>query len=152
MTQLTFDELRGAIGTDLGYTPWIPIDQSRIDLFADAVDDHQWIHVDPERAATGPFGSTIAHGYLTLSTAGSRLAELLSIEGASRIINYGVDRVRFPAPVPAGAQIRVHAVIADVAPVSGGLHVVVNMDVGSDCGDKPVCVAALAVRVMDDDA
>lgn len=93
---LSFDELRNAGGRELGPSEWMIIDQTRIDGFADAIDDHQWIHVDPVRALAGPFGGTIAHGYLTLSAAATRLGELLQVSGASRVINYGLDRVRFP--------------------------------------------------------
>src|SRR6185437_6372568 len=93
------DELRALAGTDLGYTDWLEITQDRVDTFADATDDHQWIHVDPERAATGPFGGTIAHGYLTLSLIIPLFNQLLEITGTSMSLNYGLDRVRFPSPV-----------------------------------------------------
>ncbi|HET7742429.1 MAG TPA: MaoC family dehydratase, partial [Mycobacterium sp.] len=111
---LSFDELRNAGGRELGPSEWMIIDQTRIDGFADAIDDHQWIHVDPVRALAGPFGGTIAHGYLTLSAAATRLGELLQVSGASRVINYGLDRVRFPAPVRAGTRVRARARILEV--------------------------------------
>ena len=98
---------------DLGRSQWVTVDQRMIDLFADATDDHQWIHVDPERAAEGPFGSTIAHGFLTLSLLPRMVSELYEIESAGMIVNVGSDKVRFLAPVPVDARIRAHAVIAD---------------------------------------
>ena len=96
------DELREAVGRHLGYSEWLTIDQDRIDLFAEATGDDQWIHVDPVRAADGPFGSTIAHGYLTVSLSNLFLPQILTVEGVSMGVNYGVDKIRFPAPVPVG--------------------------------------------------
>lgn len=148
MPTIRFDELRDAAGVDLGHSDWMLIDQSRIDLFADATEDHQWIHVDPSRAAEGPFGGTIAHGYLTLSAVGARIGDLLVVEGASRIINYGLDRARFPAPVPAGMRVRTHAVITDVAEVDDGFQVTARVTAEADGVDKPVCVADVVVRVV----
>jgi acyl dehydratase len=138
--------LKGHVGEHLGWTDWHEISQDRVNLFADATDDHQWIHVDPERAASGPFGGTIAHGYLTLSLVAPLLFELLQVEGVSMGINYGLDRVRFPAPVPVGSRIRAGAELAEVTDVGGGLQskLVVTFEVEN--GDKPACVAEVLVR------
>jgi acyl dehydratase len=138
--------LKEHVGEQLGWTDWREITQERVDLFADATDDHQWIHVDPERAAAGPFGGTIAHGYLTLSLIAPLLGELLHVDGVSMGINYGLDRVRFPAPVPVGARIRAGAELAEVNEVPGGVQskLVVTFEVEN--GDKPACVAEVLVR------
>lgn len=140
------DELKAAIGEDLGTTGWLEVDQKRIDLFADATGDHQWIHVDPVRAAQGPFGSTIAHGYLTLSLIPSFTPELLRVEGVRMGVNYGVNKVRFPAPVPVGSRLRASGRISDVSEVPGGAQLVVGITVEREGGDKPVCVAETVVR------
>lgn len=132
--------------TDLGHSTWLEIDQKRVDTFADATDDHQWIHVDPERAATGPFGGTIAHGYLTLSLLIPLWSELLTVEGIAMAVNYGLNKVRFPAPVPVGSRIRVHGTIASVTEVKGGAEVVVDLTVEIDGQDKPACVAQAVYR------
>lgn len=141
------DELKAAIGEDLGTTGWLEVDQKRIDLFADATGDHQWIHVDPVRAAQGPFGSTIAHGYLTLSLIPSFTPELLRVEGVRMGVNYGVNKVRFPAPVPVGSRLRASGRISDVSEVPGGAQLVVGITVEREGGDKPVCVAETVVRL-----
>jgi acyl dehydratase len=148
MAAIQFDELGDAAGIDLGHSEWMLIDQHHIDTFADATGDHQWIHVDPARAANGPFGGTIAHGYLTLSIVGARLGELLIVDGASRIVNYGLDRVRFPAPVAAGTRVRTHAVVLDVTQVTDGFQVSARVTAHAENGDKPVCVADLLVRAL----
>src|SRR2546430_10857393 len=114
------DELREAVGEELGPTGWMEIDQKRIDLFAEATGDHQWIHVDPEKAAKGPFGTTIAHGYLTLSLIPSFLPELIAVEGVTMGVNYGVNKVRFPSPVPVGSRLRASAQVAQVSDVPAG--------------------------------
>ncbi len=147
-TVLGFDELRDAAGRDLGHSDWMLVDQARIDLFADAIEDHQWIHVDPLRAAGTAFGGTIAHGYLTLAAAGTRLGELLQVPEASSIINYGLDRARFPAPVPSGARIRTHAVISEVTEVAGGLQVCARVTAEAEGGERPVCVAEVRIRYL----
>ncbi|WP_326635273.1 MaoC family dehydratase [Streptosporangium sp. NBC_01755] len=145
---ISFDELRGAAGRDLGYSDWMVVDQSRIDTFADAIEDHQWIHLDPVRAKDTPFGQTIAHGYLTLAAAGTRLGELLKVDGASSIINYGLDRVRFPAPVLSGSRIRTHATITEVSEVPRGLQVAARVTAEVEGGDRPVCVADVHIRYL----
>ncbi|MFH9979453.1 MaoC family dehydratase [Streptomyces sp. NPDC017179] len=140
------DELRAAVGERLGYTDWLEIDQKRIDLFADATGDHQWIHVDPERAAAGPFGTTIAHGYLTLSLLPVFGPQLIEVRGVRMGVNYGTNKVRFPAPVPVGSRLRSTAVITGVDEVPGGAQVTVAFTVEREGGDKPVCVAESVVR------
>ncbi|MFI8184388.1 MaoC family dehydratase [Actinacidiphila glaucinigra] len=139
-------ELKAAIGEDLGTTGWLEVDQKRIDLFADATGDHQWIHVDPEKAAQGPFGTTIAHGYLTLSLIPSFTPELLRVEGVKMGVNYGVNKVRFPSPVPVGSRLRATGRIAEVSEVPGGAQLVVAIAVEREGADKPVCVAETVVR------
>jgi acyl dehydratase len=134
------------VGEHLGWTEWREISQDRIDRFADATDDHQWIHVDRERAADGPFGGTIAHGYLTLSLVAPSLGELVNVEGVSMGVNYGLDRVRFPAPVPVGARIRAGAELAEVKEVTGGVQSKLLVTFEIEDGDKPACVAEVLVR------
>jgi acyl dehydratase len=140
------DELRAAVGEQLGWTEWREIDQKRIDLFAEATGDHQWIHVDPEKAALGPFGTTIAHGYLTLSLIPSLTPQLLLVEGVKMGVNYGVNKVRFPAPVPVGSRLRATAEVADVTEVGGGIQLVTKVTIEREGGDKPVCVAETVAR------
>ncbi|MGQ5261133.1 MaoC family dehydratase [Micromonospora sp. ZYX-F-536] len=143
----SFDELAGAVGETIGPGPWQRIEQSRVDLFADATDDHQWIHLDPVRAAAGPFGGTIAHGYLTLSLLPALAGQLYRVEGVAMGVNYGLNRVRFPAPLRVGAAVRATVVIADVSPVDGGVQLVAAVTVESDGGGKPVCVAETVSRL-----
>ena len=133
-------------GAEFGPSSWIEITQERIQAFADATGDHQWIHVDPERAASGPFGSTIAHGYLTLSMLAAFAFELISVEDASMGINYGLNKVRFPAPVPVGSRVRASFRVAEVAEVEGGVQVTMGATVERDGGEKPVCAAELVFR------
>ncbi|GAA0456301.1 MaoC family dehydratase [Streptomyces sp. NPDC046215] len=140
------DELRAAIGAELGPSDWLEVDQKRIDLFAEATGDHQWIHVDPERAAAGPFGTTIAHGYLTLSLLPALVPLLMRVEPVSMGINYGLNKVRFPAPVPAGSRLRARARIAEVAETDGGVQLTTVVTVEREGGDKPVCVAESVSR------
>jgi acyl dehydratase len=134
------------VGTHLGYSEWLRIDQERINLFADATDDHQWIHVDPERAKGGPFGSAIAHGYLTLSLVPALLKSVLLVEGMSMGINYGCNKVRFPSPVPVGSNLRLGATVADVEDVSGGVQVVLEVTLETEGSSKPSCVASVVYR------
>ncbi len=134
-------------GSVLGPTSWIEVTQERIDAFAGATEDPQWIHTDPERAAAGPFGTTIAHGFLTLSLLVPMLYEVLPRVG-SLAINYGVDRVRFPAPVPSGTRIRGRFRVEDVATVSSGSQLRIAATVELEGGEKPVCVAELLVRTV----
>jgi acyl dehydratase len=134
-------------GTELGPTSWVEVTQERIDAFAGATEDPQWIHVDPARAATGPFGTTIAHGFLTLSLVVPMLYEVLPPTGGMAV-NYGVDRVRFPAPVPRGSRIRGRFRVDDVVDVTGGNQLRIVATVEREGGDKPVCVAELLVRIV----
>jgi acyl dehydratase len=140
------DALKAATGEDLGTTGWLEVDQKRIDVFAEATGDHQWIHVDPEKAAQGPFGTTIAHGYLTLSLIPSFTPELLRVEGVRMGVNYGVNKVRFPSPVPVGSRLRATGRIVEVSEVPGGAQLVVGITDEREGGAKPVCVAETVVR------
>ncbi|MEU9852246.1 MaoC family dehydratase [Streptomyces sp. NPDC047974] len=140
------DGIRAQAGADLGRSSWVEITQSRVDTFADATDDHQWIHVDVERAATGPFGGTIAHGYLTLSLLIPMWSELLRVEGVSMAVNYGLNKVRFPSPVRVGSKIRTHGRVASVEDVRGGVEVTVDLTVEIDGADKPACAAQAVYR------
>ncbi len=135
------DELATAVGEQLGSSDWLTIDQNRIDTFADATGDHQWIHVDPERAASGPFDGTIAHGYLTLSLVPLFVAEVLAIDGVSVRLNYGVNRVRFPAPVRVGARVRGTVEIVSVNEGEGRSQLVLRTTVEIEGEAKPACVA-----------
>jgi acyl dehydratase len=148
----TFDrpkDLLDAVGTELGTTDWLTIEQDRIDLFADATGDHQWIHVDPERAKDGPFGTTIAHGYLTLSLVNTFLPDLLRVEHFSAGVNYGTDKTRFPAPVPVGSRIRGTGTITGADEVKGGVQVTVTVTVEIDGGERPACVVDTISRFLD---
>lgn len=140
------DELRAAVGEEMGPTEWQEIDQKRIDLFAEATGDHQWIHVDPQRAAGGPFGTTIAHGYLTLSLIPSLTPQLFEVEGVKMGVNYGVNKVRFPSPVPVGSRVRASAQVSEVSEVTGGVQLVTRITIEREDGDKPVCVAETVAR------
>ncbi|MCF6522507.1 MaoC family dehydratase [Streptomyces sp. JJ36] len=135
------EELRAAVGEELGTSAWLEIDQKRIDLFADATGDHQWIHVDPERAAEGPFGTTIAHGYLTLSLLPVLVPQVLRVENVKMGLNYGTGKVRFPSPVPVGSRVRGRVELAEVTEAGGGVQVTAKVTVEREGGDKPVCVA-----------
>ncbi|NJQ01362.1 MaoC family dehydratase [Streptomyces zingiberis] len=137
----SLDELQAAVGEELGPGEWLEVDQRRVDLFAEATGDHQWIHVDPERAAAGPFGTTIAHGYLTLSLLPALVPGLMRVEGVRMGVNYGTGKVRFPAPVPVGSRLRARAVIGEVREVPGGVQLTTAVTVEREGGEKPVCVA-----------
>lgn len=140
------DELRP--GLELGPTRWLAVEQAQVNAFAEATDDRQWIHVDEERAAAGPFGGTIAHGFLTLSLLVPAAAEVMPVEEARLTVNYGLNRVRFPAPVPAGSRVRARFVVEDVAEVEGGVQATLAATVESDGGEKPVCVAEWVLRFL----
>jgi acyl dehydratase len=143
-------DLIAATGQDLGTTDWLTIEQKRVDQFAEATGDHQWIHVDPERAAAGPFSATIAHGYLTLSLLPRFASEIYTVDGASAAINYGLNRVRFIHPVRVGSRIRSTATLDSVTEVPGGAQVVVShrVDVEVDAKPKPACIAETIGRVL----
>ncbi|HWW45446.1 MAG TPA: MaoC family dehydratase [Acidimicrobiia bacterium] len=144
----SLEELRAAIGTHLGYSDWLEITQERIDQFADATGDHQWIHVDPERAKQGPFGTTIAHGYLTLSITNRWLGGMLRVPTAKMGVNYGANKVRFPAPVPVGSRIRMGVEILAVDEVPGGGQVTTRNTVEVEGSDKPACVVEAISRFL----
>ncbi|MFF0243137.1 MaoC family dehydratase [Rhodococcus pyridinivorans] len=145
----TPSDLVSAVGTTLPSTEWMVVDQQCIDTFADATGDHQWIHVDADRAAAGPYGSTIAHGYLTLSLIGPLVADALSVPGASSVVNYGLEKVRFPAPVPVNSRIRLSASIASATEVAGGVQVAIEAVVEREGAPKPACVAIVVYRFLD---
>ncbi|MEM8660007.1 MAG: MaoC family dehydratase [Pseudomonadota bacterium] len=133
-------DLLTAVGSDLGHSDWLEIDQQRINLFADATGDHQWIHVDAEKAATGPFGAPIAHGYLTLSLVSLFLPEFLTVENTSMGVNYGCEKVRFPAPVTVGSRVRGSGELISAKEVGEGVQIVVRVTIEIEAGDKPACV------------
>lgn len=140
-------EAIAAVGTHLGESPWIPIDQARIDQFADATGDHQWIHVDPERAKDGPFGRTVAHGYLTFSLINMVLPDLIRAEGMRMGINYGADRLRFPAPVPVGSRVRAVGELVKAEPLDGNaVQIMVRITMEIEGAPKPGCVADIIGR------
>jgi acyl dehydratase len=140
-------EIKALAGKDLGHSDWLEIAQDRVNTFADATDDHQWIHVDPRRADGGPFGGTIAHGYLTLSLVIPLFNELLDIQGVTMSINYGLDKVRFPSPVKVGSRIRLGATVASVEDVPGdGVQMHLDFTVEIEGAGKPACVARAIYR------
>lgn len=140
------DELRGAVGETIGESGWFTVDQSRIDGFADATDDHQWIHVDVDKAAKGPFGTTIAHGFLTLSLLPSLLKDVYSVEDTKMGINYGLNRVRFTSPVPVGSKVRGVVELADVSDVDGGVQITTKVTVEIEGSERPALVAEWLTR------
>lgn len=149
--ELSISELADAADLDLGSSPWYPITQERVNLFADATDDHQWIHVDPEAAADGPFGGTIAHGYLTLSLVPAMLRQLFIVKQAKRGTNYGLEKVRFTSPVPVGAEIRLTARISDAEVRQGAVRYRVVLAVEIKGANRPAMVGeAIFLRYPDD--
>lgn len=142
------DEFVAAEGAELGPTDWLEVTQDRVNLFADATDDHQWIHVDPERAANGPFGGTIAHGLLTLSLLPHFTHQLYTVDNIAMAINYGYNKVRFITPVRVGAKIRARAQIAKVDQLDGAVQATVTVTVEIDGSDKPAAVAESIVRFI----
>ena len=151
MAQTNFeglDQVREAVGRDLGTSSWLEITQERVNQFADATGDHQWIHVDPVRAAAGPFGGPIAHGYLTLSLSNALLPEVVEVQGVSMGVNYGADKVRFPAPVPVGSRIRARVTLAAVDEVAGGIQTTMIITIEVEGGTKPACVIESISRYL----
>ena len=140
------DELRGLAGQHLGYSEWLEVTQDRVNLFADATDDHQWIHVDVERAKSGPFGGPIAHGFLTLSLLITLWTDLVELRDIGMAVNYGLNKVRFPAPVPVDSKIRLGATLASVTDVQGGVEAVIDAVIEREGSEKPVCVAQVVHR------
>ena len=134
------DAVRAAVGAHLGYSEWLLVDQDRVNLFADATGDHQWIHVDVERAKSGPFGAPIAHGYLTLSLSNLFLPQIVEVVGFSTGVNYGVDKVRFPSPVKVGDRVRAGAQLTEVSEVTNGLQTKIVITIEVDGSNKPACI------------
>jgi len=147
-TKLTVDELEGTQEHDLGTSAWHPIEQRSIDQFAEATGDHQWIHVDPEAAAAGPFGGTIAHGYLSLSMLPMLMAEVMSVEGARMGVNYGIDRVRFTAPVPTGSEVRLHAKLLSAERRGESVLYRVGVEIEIRGAEKPALVGEVLYLVF----
>lgn len=145
-TVVTFADLPGLAGTDLGHTEWLEITQERIDQFAVATGDDQWIHTDPERAATGPFGTTIAHGFLTLSLIIPFWTELFDVENVTTKVNYGLDRVRFTSPVKVGARLRMAALLQDVTEVKSGVQIKIGATIEIEGSERPAVVAEFLAR------
>ena len=144
----TLNDLASYVGKELGTSSWVDVDQDRINAFADATDDHQWIHVDAERAKDGPFGGTIAHGYLTLSLLIPMWTDILEVGDVNTMVNYGLNKVRFPSPVPSGSKIRARATLASFETIPGGAQLAVDILVERQGGDKPACVAQLVLRYL----
>ena len=140
------EELKAAKGEELGVSEWHEIDQDAVNAFADVTGDHQWIHIDVERAKETPFGGTIVHGYFTLSLAPVLGAEVVSFSGFNFVLNYGLNKVRFPSPLPVGSKVRARVAISEVEDVAGGLQVTQTMTFEREGGDKPVCVAETLAR------
>ncbi|TXR57045.1 MaoC family dehydratase [Quadrisphaera setariae] len=143
----TLAELPGLAGTEIGTSEWITVTQERIGTFADATDDHQWIHVDPERAASGPFGAPIAHGFLTLSLFIPLWSQLLEVSDATTLVNYGLDKVRFTSPVKAGSRVRLVATLTSVTEVKGGLQLAVSGVLELEGSERPALVVEFLSRV-----
>lgn len=144
----TLDEVAAASGEELGTSEWLTIEQDRVDRFADATGDHQWIHVDPERAATGPFGGTIAHGYLTLSLVPFLGSQVFALETPGAKLNYGVNKVRFPHPVLVGKRVRAHVTLAEVQDLPAGKQLTLRYTVEIEDEAKPACVAETVVLLL----
>jgi acyl dehydratase len=140
------DGLKAKKGEHLGYSDWLEITQERVNEFADATGDHQWIHVDPERAKAGPFGGPIAHGYLTISLAPMLLPQVMRVEGIQMGVNYGINKLRFPSPVPVGSNLRVGAAVAEVEDIAGGAQVTLDLTFEVEGKEKPSCVAQAVFR------
>jgi len=147
-TFTSLDDLRTAVGEELGVGDWVEIDQERVNLFADATGDHQWIHVDVDRAAQGPFGGTIAHGYLTLSLVPWLGESIFAIETPGAKLNYGVNKVRFPQPLLVGSRVRLRVVLAEVTDLASGTQVVLRHTIEIEGASKPACVAEPVVRLL----
>lgn len=142
------DEVEKAVGEHLGHSDWLEIDQKRIDLFAEATGDHQWIHVDPERAKDGPYGKTIAHGYLTLSLLPVLGTQIFSLEGLKMKVNYGSNKVRYPAPVPVGSRIRAGAEFKSLERTAKGANLIVGYTIEIEGGERPALVAETVVVLV----
>jgi acyl dehydratase len=148
ITLTGIDEIKAKVGEELGVSSWHEVTQDDIDAFADVTGDDQWIHVDVERAKETPFGGTIAHGYYTLSLAPKFTYELFSFDGFAFGVNYGVNKVRFPAPLPVGSKVRMRATLAGVDDVPGGIQIATKLTFEREGGEKPVCVAETLARLF----
>jgi len=146
MSVANLEELKSRVGESLGTSDYLEITQDRINTFADATGDHQWIHVDVERAKAGPFGGPIAHGFLTLSLAPTLVGELLHVGGISMGVNYGLNKVRFPSPVPVGSKLRASGILKECTDIAGGVQVVLEVTFEVEGASKPSCVAELVFR------
>jgi acyl dehydratase len=147
LTLTGLDEIKAHVGKELGVSDWLLVTQETIDQFAEVTGDHQWIHVDVERAKQSPFGGTIAHGYFTLSLAPRFSYDMFTFEGFAFAVNYGLNRVRFPAPMPVGAKVRMRATLAAVDEIPGGAQITTEVTFEREGGEKPVCVAETLARV-----
>jgi acyl dehydratase len=145
-TTVKFEDLPALVGTDLGFSAYREITQEQVNLFADATDDHQWIHVDPERAKEGPFGAPIAHGYLSLSLIIPLSDELLDVDGVGTKVNYGLDKVRFPSPVKVGARVRMGSTVRDITEVPGGYQITLDNVIEVEGTTKPAVAATTLFR------
>jgi len=151
MAQTVFegvDAVKAGVGRHLGYSDWLEITQDRVDLFAEATGDHQWIHVDPEAAAAGPFGGPIAHGYLTLSLSNLFLPQIVEVQGISAGVNYGANKIRYPAPVLVGSKLRAGAELVAVDEVPGGVQTTMVITIEIEGGTKPACVIESLSRYL----
>lgn len=147
-TVVTFDEAKALAGQDLGVTEWREVTQEMVNTFADATDDQQWIHVDPERAKDGPFGAPIAHGFLTLSMIIPFWSELFDVSDVKTKVNYGLDKVRFTAPVPSGSDIEMAVTVGSVSECRGGYQVSFDLQFRNPGAERPACLAALIFRYI----
>jgi acyl dehydratase len=144
----SLQDLQGAAGEHLGYSGWHKVTQEQVTAFADATGDHQWIHVDPARAVAGPYGTTIAHGYLTLSLIPMLVVQIVRVDGVRMGVNYGLNRVRFPAVLPTGSRVRAGLRLMSFEEIPGGAHLVNEVTIERDGGEKPCCVAETVVRYL----
>lgn len=149
LTTMPIAELAGHAGTELGVSDYVLVSQETVNGFADVTRDHQWIHIDPVRAAASPFGGPIAHGYLTLALAPALLDQVLPLGGYAMVVNYGLDKLRFPAPLPVGEQVRIRVVLDAVDPIPGGAALTLTLTFERTGGGKPVCVATALYRVYE---
>jgi acyl dehydratase len=147
LTLTGLDEIKAHVGEELGVSDWHPVTQEKIDRFAEVTGDDQWIHVDPERAKSSPFGGTIAHGYYTLSLAPRFSYDMFKFEGFAFGLNYGLNRVRFPSPMPVGGKVRMRAKLAAIEDIPGGAQITTELTFEREGGEKPVCVAESLARV-----
>ncbi len=145
----TFEELEKAVGEEVGVGEWVEITQERVDQFADATDDHQWIHVDLERAKAGPFGGTIAHGYLTLALVPWLGSQVFTVETPGAKLNYGLNKVRFPAPLPVGSRVRARVTVVEVVDIPAGKQLTTKFVIEIEGQDKPACVAETVVLLLE---